>query len=66
MNEQEEKQISFAEALKTERVRIGWSQKVLCERTGANYETYRQWETGKSAPSIYYQGLILRDLRGRR
>lgn len=55
----------FYKSLKAERERLGWNQKVLCERTGMNYNTYVQWEHGKTEPAPYFQKLILEDLRRR-
>lgn len=55
----------FSKKLKAERKRIGWNQKVLCDRTGINYNTYVQWESGKTEPAPYFQNLVLKDLGGR-
>ena len=53
---------TFAERLKEARNEKGWSQAELCRRTGANYNTYIQWERGVTEVSEYFQYLVIEDI----
>lgn len=59
----DKKVISFAEALRTERDRIGWTRPKMEERTGIPAQTINLWERGAQQPKKYVQRLVLKELR---
>lgn len=43
---------TVSEIIRTERKRLGWSQKKLAEKAGLNYNTIYYLESNKSSPKV--------------
>ncbi len=52
------RQLSFAEQLRHERERHGWSQENVASKIGCSTKTVTRWEAGKSQPRTYHRQKI--------
>lgn len=59
-----DKEMSFADALKAEKERIGWSWPTMSKRIGVPLRTVENWKSGKDCPE-YVKKYVLADLRSR-
>src|SRR5450631_3821920 len=52
------RQVSFAEQLRYEREKHGWSQEDVASKIGCDTKTVARWESGESRPRTYYRQKI--------
>ena len=54
--------MNFSEELKTARISVGWTQKMLSDKFEIPKRTIEDWERGIRVPPSYVQKLLLKEM----